>query len=90
MKGTVEERAVELGKYISETNATVRTAAKRFGVSKSTVHMDVTSRLKGVDPVLYSKVRKILDINKSERHIRGGLATKNKYEHLNDKRKSDN
>jgi putative DeoR family transcriptional regulator (stage III sporulation protein D) len=82
MKGIVEERAVELGKYIIENNSTVRNTAKKFGVSKSTVHMDVTSRLKTLDPALYSEVRKILEINKSERHIRGGIATKIKYEKM--------
>ncbi len=82
MKGIVEERAVELGKYIIETNATVRNTAKKFGVSKSTVHMDVTSRLRTVDPALYNEVKKILEINKAQRHIRGGLATKIKYEKM--------
>ena len=82
MKGIVEERAVELGKYIIETNATVRNTAKKFGVSKSTVHMDVTSRLRTIDPALYNEVKKILEINKAQRHIRGGLATKIKYEKM--------
>ena len=72
-------RAVELGRYISENRATVRSAAKRFGISKSTVHSDVTSRLRLADPVLYGEVRKVLDLNKEERHIRGGLATREKY-----------
>ncbi len=81
MKGIVEERAVELGKYIIRTNSTVRTAAKQFGISKSTVHMDVTTRLRNINPGLYKEVREILDINKAERHIRGGEATKNKYKH---------
>lgn len=79
MKGIVEERAVELGEYIIESKATVRKAAKKFGVSKSTVHKDVSQRLKKLNPTLYLEVRRILDTNKSERHIRGGLATKNKY-----------
>ncbi|MDR1927761.1 MAG: sporulation transcriptional regulator SpoIIID [Oscillospiraceae bacterium] len=79
MKGIVEERAVELGSYIVENQATVRQAAKQFGVSKSTVHMDVSARLQGIHPQLYCQVRKVLDINKSQRHIRGGLATKVKY-----------
>lgn len=79
MKGIVEQRAVELGKYIIESKSTVRKAAKKFGVSKSTVHKDVSQRLKKVNPALYREVRQVLDINKSERHIRGGLATKNKY-----------
>ncbi|MDR2647628.1 MAG: sporulation transcriptional regulator SpoIIID [Oscillospiraceae bacterium] len=79
MKGNVEERAVELGAYIVENQATVRAAAKRFNISKSTVHMDVSSRLARLNPQLYTQVRKVLDINKSQRHIRGGLATREKY-----------
>ena len=79
MKGIVEQRAVELAEYIIENKTTVRAAAKKFGVSKSTVHMDVSKRLSRVNPSLYKKVRKVLDINKEERHIRGGLATKEKY-----------
>lgn len=82
MKGIVEDRAVELGEYIKQTNSTVRNTAKKFGVSKSTVHMDVTTRLKTLNPALYRDVRKILDSNKAQRHIRGGQATKEKYEHL--------
>ena len=76
---TVEERAATLGTYIIKHNATVRDAAKRFGVSKSTVHKDVTDRLRGINPSLYSGVRAVLEKNKSERHIRGGLATREKY-----------
>lgn len=79
MKGFVEQRAVELAEYIIENKTTVRAAAKRFGVSKSTVHMDVSERLKKLNPSLYNEVREILDINKAERHIRGGLATKQKF-----------
>ncbi len=79
MKNTVELRAVELAEYIVENNATVRSAAKKFGISKSTVHMDITKRLKASNPPLYFSVRKVLDTNKAERHIRGGLATKEKY-----------
>ncbi|HZJ78856.1 MAG TPA: sporulation transcriptional regulator SpoIIID [Clostridia bacterium] len=79
MKGIVEERAVELGEYIVENRATVRSAAKEFGVSKSTVHMDVSQRLKRLNPQLYSEVREVLEINKAQRHIRGGLATREKY-----------
>lgn len=79
MKGVVEERAAMLGEYIIESKATVRTAAKKFGVSKSTVHKDVSQRLKVLNPALYREVRQVLDLNKSERHIRGGMATKNKY-----------
>ena len=74
-----QERCVILGHYIVENNATVRAAAKKFGVSKSTVHMDITERLRKLNPPLYSEVRTILDINKAERHIRGGMATKEKY-----------
>ncbi len=79
MKGIVEQRAVELAEYIIENKTTVRAAAKKFGVSKSTVHMDVSERLKKLNPSLYNEVREILDINKAERHIRGGLATKQKF-----------
>lgn len=79
MKGIVEERAVELGEYIVQNKATVRSAAKKFGVSKSTVHKDVSQRLKTIDSQLYRKVKVILDFNKSQRHIRGGNATRLKY-----------
>ena len=79
MKGIVEERAAMLGKYIIENKGTVRLAAKKFGISKSTVHKDVSQRLRYINPTLYKEVKQILEINKSERHIRGGLATKNKY-----------
>lgn len=82
MKFSVEERACELAEYIIEHRATVRAAAKRFGISKSTVHKDVTERLREIDRSLYLKVREILIENKSERHIRGGMATKQKYENL--------
>ena len=79
MKDYIEERAVEIAYYIIEHEATVRQTAKEFGVSKSTIHKDVTDRLLQINPILASEVRKILDINKSERHIRGGLATREKY-----------
>ncbi len=79
MADTMEERACELAVYIIETGATVRAAAKKFGISKSTVHKDLTLRLPHRNKVLYGKVRKILDINKAQRHIRGGLATQRKY-----------
>ena len=79
MKGIVEERAIELGVYIIENKETVRGTAKKFGISKSTVHKDVSQRLKSVNPSLYKEVKKILEINKAQRHIRGGIATKNKY-----------
>ena len=81
MKGYIEERAVKKAEYIVENGATVRQAAKAFGISKSTVHKDVTERLLMINPSLAAQARKILDINKSERHIRGGLATKEKYAH---------
>lgn len=79
---TIEERAVELAQYLIESKDTVRGAAKRFGISKSTVHKDVSERLLKINPVLASNVRQILDDNKAERHIRGGMATKIKYSHL--------
>ncbi len=78
MKEYIEERAVEIGRYIVEYKATVRQAAKQFHISKSTVHMD-SIRLEKINPALYEEVRKVLDVNKSERHIRGGMATKEKY-----------
>jgi len=81
MKGVVEERAVELGVYIIENNATVRATAKKFHISKSTVHKDVACRLRTLDPHLYGQVRGVLEVNKAQRHIRGGLATREKYLH---------
>ncbi|MCI8700646.1 MAG: sporulation transcriptional regulator SpoIIID [Clostridia bacterium] len=82
MKGiSIEERAVELAHYIINTKDTVRGAAIKFGVSKSTVHKDVSDRLVKINPGLAHEVREILDENKAERHIRGGLATKLKYSH---------
>lgn len=82
MRDFVEERAQALGVYIAEQGATVRAAALKFGVSKSTVHKDVSLRLKRLNPLLYYRVREILDRNKSERHIRGGLATREKYRRI--------
>ena len=79
IQGVFDERAVELGRYIAETNSTVRATGKKFGISKSTVFTDVTVRLKKVNPTLYSEVRQVLEKNKEERHIRGGIATKEKY-----------
>ena len=79
MKPYIEKRAVEIGTYIVEKSATVRQAAKNFGVSKSTVHKDVTERLPAINHALAGEARKVLDVNKSERHIRGGMATKEKY-----------
>ena len=78
----IEERAVEIANYIIENNATVRETAKKFGISKSTVHKDVTERLSRIDPLLAGQARKILEVNKAERRIRGGMATREKYLHL--------
>lgn len=80
LNGMVEDRAVKLGEYIVEHKATVRSAAKVFGVSKSTVHKDVTERLSKINPALAKEVNKVLTVNKQERHIRGGMATKRKAE----------
>ena len=80
MKDYIEERVLELAGYIIETGSTVRAAAKKFKISKSTVHKDITERLKEIIPALASEVKAVLDNNKAERHIRGGLATKHKYE----------
>ena len=79
MREPLEHRSILLGEYITETGATVRAAAKVFGVSKSTVHKDVTERLCRDDPALYKQVKQVLEKNKSERHIRGGMATRRKY-----------
>ncbi len=79
MKNSTDERAVLLGEYIIENGAPVRAAAKKFCVSKSTVHKDVSERLQKLNPQLYGQVRVILNINKAERHIRGGIATREKY-----------
>ncbi len=81
LKGYIEERAIEVARYIIDNNTTVREAAKHFGISKSTVHKDVTERLVTINSSLATKARKVLDVNKSERHIRGGLATREKYLH---------
>ena len=78
-KITIEERATLLARYIIETKDTVRSTARKFGVSKSTVHKDVSDRLIKINPILAKEVREILDENKAERHIRGGMATKLKY-----------
>ncbi len=82
MKEYIEERAIEIANYIIEEKATVRQTAKKFGISKSTVHKDVTERLSMFNPSLAREARKVLDLNKSERHIRGGNATREKYLHL--------
>ena len=81
MKTYIEERAMEIARYIIDNNTTVRQAAKHFGISKSTVHKDVTERLLQINPSLAQEARKVLDMNKSERHIRGGMATREKYLH---------
>ena len=80
-KKSIEERANMLAHYIIDSKDTVRGTAKKFGISKSTVHKDVSERLEKINPVLAKEVRKILDANKAERHIRGGMATKKKYSH---------
>ncbi len=79
MKGNMEERAQELALYIIENKATVRAAATRFGISKSTVHKDLSERLPTINRGLYGQVKAILNENKAERHIRGGIATRKKY-----------
>ena len=78
-KVAIEERAISLARYIIDSKDTVRGAAKKFCISKSTVHKDVTERLEKINPMLAKEVREILDENKAERHIRGGMATKMKY-----------
>ena len=83
MKEYIEERAMAVAGYIIDCNATVRQAAKQFGISKSTVHKDITERLESINPSLARQARTVLDVNKSERHIRGGLATREKYLHQN-------
>lgn len=80
MTDTIDERARELGQYVLETGATVRAAAERFGVSKSTVHKDLTQRLERADRPLWLRVREVLDRNKAQRHLRGGEATRRKYQ----------
>ena len=82
---SVELRAIELVEYIVKNKATVRMTADVFSISKSTVHIDVTKRLRSIDSSLYSQVREILDVNKAQRHIRGGQATKEKYKNLSGK-----
>ncbi len=79
MADTIEERACELAVYIIETGATVRAAARHFGISKSTVHKDISQRLPQYNRTLYNAVRVVLDQNKAQRHIRGGIATREKY-----------
>ena len=81
VKGYIEERAMEIARYIIDNNATVRQAAKKYGISKSTVHKDITERLNQINPALAGQARQVLDVNKSERHILGGMATREKYLH---------
>ena len=81
MKDYIEERAVAIANYIIDHNATVRQTAKSFGISKSTVHKDCTERLISINPALAAQTRVVLDLNKAERHIRGGMATREKYQH---------
>ena len=83
----IEERAVNLAQYIIDSGDTVRGAAKKFGISKSSIHKDVSQRLLNINYALAMEVRKVLDKNKAERHIRGGLATKLKYSHIHDEKK---
>ena len=84
LKDYIEERALKIASYIIENQATVRQTARQFGVSKSTIHKDVTDRLSQINPQLAKEARKVLDFNKQERHIRGGLATREKYLHLHE------
>lgn len=79
MKGNIEERSVALAEYIIEQGATVRAAAAKFGLSKSTVHKDISERLVNFRPGLYAQVKEVLDLNKAQRHLRGGAATRRKY-----------
>lgn len=89
MDNILEERALRLGEYIVENNTTVRNTAKEFGISKSTVHADVSERLKRINPSLYKEVRKVLDLNKAERHFRGGIATREKYRNMKKQKSID-
>ncbi|NLB29171.1 MAG: sporulation transcriptional regulator SpoIIID [Clostridiales bacterium] len=82
MKTDIEQRACDLAVYIIESRATVRAAAKRFGISKSTVHKDLSERLERINKPLYLQVKEVLEYNKAERHIRGGMATRAKYKGL--------
>ena len=79
VRTNIEERVADLAAYIVDNQTTVRAAARQFGISKSTVHTDLTERLPRLNPGLYRQVRTLLDLNKAERHIRGGLATRRKY-----------
>ena len=83
MKSDCSERCVVLAQYIIENKSTVRETASQFGISKSTVHKDVTQKVRMINPVLYKEVKKVLNLNKAERHLRGGEATRKKYQLLN-------
>lgn len=89
VKDKPSDRAVMLGEYIIEHKSTVRATARQFGISKSTVHKDLSERLPEIKPALYAHVKEVLELNKQERHIRGGLATKKKYEQLAEIRKKN-
>ena len=78
----IEERAIKCAEYIVSTGCTVRSCSAHFSISKSTVHKDVSERLKYINPELFEEVRAVLDVNLQERHIRGGIATKEKYKHI--------
>lgn len=84
-----QERCVTLGEYIVENNATVRAAARQFGISKSTVHQDITTKLEKINLALFTEVKAVLDKNKQERHIRGGQATKKKFEEMKSSQNKD-
>ena len=79
LRSNIEERVCDLAEYIVANRATVRSAAKKFGISKSTVHKDLSERLEKIDRALYLRVKEVMEVNKAERHIRGGLATRRKY-----------
>ena len=85
MIGNVDKRCIEICEYIKDTGATVRQAASVFGISKSTVHIDVTKRLHDIDKILYDEVKAVLEENKAQRHIRGGIATREKYSKMKKK-----
>ena len=89
MTDTIDKRVMELAAYVLETGATVRAAAERFGVSKSTVHKDLTRRLEQADRMLWLQIRAVLDRNKAQRHLRGGEATRKKYQNAKGKAQND-
>jgi len=89
MRQSIEERCTELAEYIIENKSTVRRTAQRFGISKSTVHKDITEKLEKLNPSLYKDVKQVLELNKAERHLRGGEATKLKYKLQKSSKNSD-